>query len=390
MMYKTGALIVSSSKLLLPALVAAARLVSGVLYVPLDYVERVTALAASAGGGVKGEEDGPSSSRENGRGGTQREEEERRLLHYETKYLQETSKQVSNKIVERDVFRTRLGGGRMNIREGEYKASKAKWTALARLPHTYHVHTQLHIHIYSLVFKVMSVYLQASKCSPLLDIRILLPPLPLSPAIGGRSQPHLQHSSIEVLLSPLPSLEEVKRSPGYRLLSQRIDSSLEPKYQTIEIENSTSSDCNLRQTALSAQSLKAYNDVVLGGTFDNIHHGHRLLLTQSALLARRRIVVGMSSGSMLSSKVLPELIKPIDVRVADIQAYLTDVKPWIKHEVVPITDIYGPTAWDNDLECLVVSPETVRGGLKINQERERKVSVLIRPVSYHPILSMVV
>ena len=224
-----------------------------------------------------------------------------------------------------------------------------------------------------LVFKVMNVYFQASKYCPLLDVRILLPPLSLSPAISGQSEPHLQHSSIEVLLSPLASLEEVKRSPGYQLLSQRIDSSLEPKYQTVEVENPNH---DIPQTALSAQSLKAYNDVVLGGTFDNIHHGHRLLLTQSALLARRRIVVGMSNGPLLSSKVLPELIKPIDARVLDVEAYLRDIKPWIKHEVVPITDIYGPTAWDDDLECLVISPETVRGGLKINQEREKKVSIV--------------
>ena len=220
-------------------------------------------------------------------------------------------------------------------------------------------------------FKVMNLYFQASKYCPFLDVRVLLPPLPLSSAISGRSQPHLQHRSVEVLLSPLPSLEEVKRSPGYQLLSQRIDSSLEPKYQNIEIENS---NCDHKQIELSAQSLKAYNDVVLGGTFDNIHHGHRLLLTQSTLLARRRIVVGMSNGPLLSSKVLPELIKPIDARVSEVEAYLSDVKPWIKHEVVPITDIYGPTAWDDDLECLVVSPETVRGGLKINQEREKKVT----------------
>lgn len=35
MVYSTGALIVSSRKLLLPSLTAAARLVNGVLYVPL-------------------------------------------------------------------------------------------------------------------------------------------------------------------------------------------------------------------------------------------------------------------------------------------------------------------------------------------------------------------
>ena len=54
-MYKTGALIVSSSKLLLPALAAAARVVSGVLYVPLDYVGRVGG-PGGGGGGVNGVE----------------------------------------------------------------------------------------------------------------------------------------------------------------------------------------------------------------------------------------------------------------------------------------------------------------------------------------------
>ena len=206
----------------------------------------------------------------------------------------------------------------------------------------------------------------------------MLPPFPLtssSAAINGRSLPRLQHAHIEVLLSPLPSMEEVKRSPGYRLLSQRTDSDLQSKYQMLEIESTHTPDCeaDVQQTASSAHSLTAYNDVVLGGTFDNIHNGHRLLLTQSSLLARRRILVGMSSGPLLASKALPELIKPIDVRVSDVQAYLGDIKPWIKHEVVPITDVYGPTAWDDELECLVVSPETVRGGEMINQERERKV-----------------
>ena len=81
----------SSSKLLLPALAAAARLVTGVLYVPLDYVERVTSVGGVQERGGEGELSS-SSSRENGE--TNKEEEERQLIHYEAKYLQETSQQV--------------------------------------------------------------------------------------------------------------------------------------------------------------------------------------------------------------------------------------------------------------------------------------------------------
>ena len=54
-------------------------------------------------------------------------------------------------------------------------------------------------------------------------------------------------------------------------------------------------------------------------------------------------------------------------------AFLRDIKPGLKREVVPITDIYGPTAWDQELDGLVVSHETARGGEMVNQEREEKV-----------------
>lgn len=45
---------------------------------------------------------------------------------------------------------------------------------------------------------------------------------------------------------------------------------------------------------------------------------------------------------------------------------------------VPITDVYGPTAWDTDLQCLVVTTDTARGGEKVNEERKRKVSYYCR------------
>ncbi len=55
------------------------------------------------------------------------------------------------------------------------------------------------------------------------------------------------------------------------------------------------------------------------------------------------------------------------------ESFLRDVKPWLKLDVVPITDVYGPTAWDKELEGLVVSHETAKGGEMINKERERRV-----------------
>ena len=39
------------------------------------------------------------------------------------------------------------------------------------------------------------------------------------------------------------------------------------------------------------------------GTFDRFHNGHKLLLTESALLCDEKIVVGVTDGAMIQNKV---------------------------------------------------------------------------------------
>ena len=66
------------------------------------------------------------------------------------------------------------------------------------------------------------------------------------------------------------------------------------------------------------------------------------------------------------------------MRQAEVESFLRDVKPWLKFDVVPIYDVYGPTAWDDKLEGLIVSAETAKGGDLINVEREKKVRERVR------------
>lgn len=48
------------------------------------------------------------------------------------------------------------------------------------------------------------------------------------------------------------------------------------------------------------ESEKKYNSVVLGGTFDRLHVGHKILLSEAALRAQKRLVVGVTDVNMIA------------------------------------------------------------------------------------------
>ncbi|XP_027603726.1 bifunctional coenzyme A synthase [Pipra filicauda] len=116
-------------------------------------------------------------------------------------------------------------------------------------------------------------------------------------------------------------------------------------------------------------TLPEFLDVAVGGTFDRLHGAHRLLLSACCLLARRRLLAGVADGDLLRHKVLPELIEPYELRAAKLREFLEDVKPSLSYDIVPLADPFGPSVTDPDLQCLVVSEETRRGGEAVNRKR---------------------
>lgn len=80
-------------------------------------------------------------------------------------------------------------------------------------------------------------------------------------------------------------------------------------------------------------TLKVYEEVVLGGTFDHLHDGHRLLLSVACLLCHEKITVGLTDGNLLKNKVLKELLESFEERKRAVQEFIEDVKPGISHTV---------------------------------------------------------
>lgn len=121
-----------------------------------------------------------------------------------------------------------------------------------------------------------------------------------------------------------------------------------------------------------SSGIQTYRRVVLGGTFDRLHLGHKILLGEGCLFAEENLTVGVTTGEMNLKKSLPELIQLTTVRIDSVVQFIETVKPQIGHSVVPITDMFGPTITDPDLQCIVVSDETKKGGEIVNQERQKK------------------
>lgn len=135
------------------------------------------------------------------------------------------------------------------------------------------------------------------------------------------------------------------------------------KYIDIEEDMIVSaSEINLTQT---------YPGVVIGGTFDRIHDGHKLLIATALLLANDKITVGVSANELLQKKVLKELIEPVEARIQNVIELIKDYKPGLKYKVVPLYDTCGPSGPDDDIQLLVVSEETINGGPVVNETRKQ-------------------
>jgi phosphopantetheine adenylyltransferase len=154
----------------------------------------------------------------------------------------------------------------------------------------------------------------------------------------------------------------------------------------------------------------SHNAVIVGGTFDHLHAGHKLLLTATALLLQpmkrsslvnRRLIVGITGDELLKNKKYAEYLQSWKQRQENVVDFLLSVMLFTRSapevaiqttsfdelgpngraihtrlkdcfltiECVEIQDPFGPTITDESVTALVVSAETRSGGQAVNERR---------------------
>ncbi|KAL1879208.1 hypothetical protein Daus18300_001787 [Diaporthe australafricana] len=149
--------------------------------------------------------------------------------------------------------------------------------------------------------------------------------------------------------------------------------------------------------------------VCLGGTFDHLHPGHKLLLTAGAYLldvpergssTTCKYIIGITGDELLKNKKDAQFLESWSDRARNVIHFLATIlelssKGWkdtpspytavmddeltaafrdgtITIQCVKIQDAFGPTITQENMDALVVSAETRSGGKAVNDKRAER------------------
>ncbi len=114
-----------------------------------------------------------------------------------------------------------------------------------------------------------------------------------------------------------------------------------------------------------------FKKVAVGGTFDTLHEGHKVLI-EKAFEIGAFVVIGITSNAMKKGAI------PYKKRKVAVEDFLKQKKNF---RIVKLTDVHGPAATERDFDAIVVSDETKKRAVEINKSRENRGMARLEIVS---------
>jgi predicted metal-dependent HD superfamily phosphohydrolase/phosphopantetheine adenylyltransferase len=128
---------------------------------------------------------------------------------------------------------------------------------------------------------------------------------------------------------------------------------------------------NINKSLLLTNNIFSYKYICFAGTFDYLHIGHNILIQMSLLLSNNKIGIGICSDEMIKKKSPPFLLESANERLNHMKNFVEingiNNNQNIFYKI--ITDPIDFAGIDCDLEALVLTEETFKGGEMVNEIR---------------------
>lgn len=126
-------------------------------------------------------------------------------------------------------------------------------------------------------------------------------------------------------------------------------------------------------------------NVCLGGTFNILHKGHKLLIKKAFECSGENgsVYIGLSTGDLLKYK---NKVKSFEERKKNLEKYITESGFTTKFNIQPIKDKFGPSI-EGDFDLIIVSPETYPNAKEINKKRKQNGKKSLEIVQIHYVLA---
>lgn len=135
-----------------------------------------------------------------------------------------------------------------------------------------------------------------------------------------------------------------------------------------------------------ARRNRLFREVAVGGTFDALHRGHKILL-RTAFRAGDRVLVGLSRNGFVRRLRKRHQVDPYRKRRRELVSFLRKEGLAGRAKIVPLEDPYGPAINNSTVRALVVSRATKKMAERINQIRRRRGLKPLSVVSIRMVLA---